>query len=54
MASPHGQHAVDAEHRRMSVVGGQGGANLVVRHHLQVDQEPKNARAQEVPESNRD
>jgi hypothetical protein len=48
----HRQHAVDAHHRRVTVVGRQGGADLVVGHDRQVDQEPENASPDEIPEPN--
>ena len=50
----HGQHAVDAHHRGVAVVGRESGADLVVRHDRQVDQEPEDAGAEEVPEPDRD
>jgi hypothetical protein len=45
------EHPVDAHHRRVPVVGGQCGADLVVRDHRQVDQKPEDAGTQEVPEA---
>ena len=48
------EHPVDAHHRRVPVVGGQRRADLVVGDDRQVDQEPEDAGAEEVPEADRD
>ena len=49
-----GEHPVDAHHRRVAVVGGQRGADLVVGDDRQVDQEAEDAGAEEVPEADGD
>ena len=49
-----GEHAVDAHHRRVAVVGGQGRADLVVGDDRQVDEEAEDAGAEEVPEADGD
>ena len=53
-AKPDGEHAVDTHHGRVPVVGGQRGADLVVGHDRQVDQEAEDACSDEVPESDGD
>ena len=49
-----GEHPVDAHHRRVSVVRGQRGADLVVGDDRQVDQEAEDPGAEEVPEADGD
>ena len=51
---PEGEHPVDAHHRRVAVVGGQRGADLVVGDDRQVDEEAEDAGAEEVPEADGD
>ena len=49
-----GQHPVDAHHGGVGVVGGQGGADLVVGDDRQVDEEAEHPGAEEVPEPDGD
>src|SRR5215207_2849854 len=51
---PRRKHPVDAHHRRVAVVGGQSGADLVVGDDGQVYEEPEDPCAEEVPETHRD
>ena len=50
----HGQHAVDAHHGAVGVVGGELRADLVVADDRQVDEEAEHAGPEEVPKADGD